>query len=145
MPKALIACGAVIATLLAGLGWQSWQLSEERRTAGQTAERLETCRQASRANLANLREFERALADCIGENTVIEAERAADAARRALEADRLAERTRDSTAAVRDAAGLDACAVLPVPGAAVERLRDAADRAHRAGHPDRTPVGARPR
>ena len=142
MLKGLIACGAVIVTLLAGLGWQTWQLSQERRESGATSERLETCRQATNANLANLRELESALDDCIGEETAIESDLAADGARRAHQVDTLRGEVAALQDALRTAAAGDDCAALLVPGDAAERLRDAADRAHRAGDQDGPSVGA---
>lgn len=142
MLKGLIACGAVIAVLLAGLGWQTWQLGQARTEAGVVSERLETCRQATHANLANLQDLERELAECVGEATVVESELAADAARRAHQVEQLQGRVASLQSALRESAAADDCAGLPVPGDAARSLHDAADRAHRAGGEDGSSVGA---
>jgi predicted negative regulator of RcsB-dependent stress response len=142
MLKGLIACGAVIAVLLAGLGWQTWQLTQANQALGQLNTTARVCQEATEANRAVLEDLEHELAECIGQATVIESERAADRARRAHQVDTLGRRVESLQAALRASTADDECAGRTVPDGGVERLRDAADRAQRAGDENSPPMGA---
>lgn len=141
MLKGLIACGAAIVLLAVGLGWQTWQLSIKQEQLGGANTALSVCKDMTADNEQTALDLSAALKECIGETNVVDSERLADVAVRQAELEQLQRRVATLQVALRQATDADECGQAPVPGDAVERLRDAADRAHRAGREDGPPVG----
>jgi len=141
MLNGLIACGAAILLLASLLGWQTWQLGVKQEELGGANTALQVCKDKTADNAKTALMLETDLAGCIGETNVVESELLADASIRAAELEQLERRVASLQTQLRRALESDECAGDPVPGDAVERVRDAADRAHRAGHEDGPPVG----
>ena len=142
MPQALIALGALALALLIGLGAQTLALRKAHQQLGVAQAAEEVCSAANVENLEQLRATERDLQACIGESNVIETELMADRDLAAAQAARLSRDRADLQARLAAVLHGNVCAAQPVPAAAVDGLRAAADRARRAGRDPDPPVGA---
>jgi hypothetical protein len=142
MPQGLIALGALALALLIGLGAQTLALRKAHQQLGAAQADEAVCRAANEGNLEQLRAAERDLQAAIGESNVIETELMADRDRSAAQAARLSRDRADLQARLAAVLAGNICGAEPVPAAAVDGLREAADRARRAGRDPDPPVGA---
>lgn len=141
MPNAVIALGGLALALLLGLVAQTLALRQANQSLGAAQQNEAVCLASNADNLEQLRSLKRELQACIGESNVIEAELMADRERAAAEAARLSRDRAALQAQLAAAVAGNSCAAEPVPAAAVDGLREAADRARRAGRDPDPPVG----
>jgi len=142
MQQAVIALGAAVALLLAAVGFQQWRLGQAHEALGQAQTETAVCRDANTENFATITALEDELNACIGETNVIDADLAADRERLAAQNERLARQLETLQGRLAATLAGDRCAGEPVPAAAGDWLREAADRAHRAGRDSGAPVGS---
>jgi len=142
MQQAVIALGAAVVLLLGAVGLSQWQLRQADKALGEAETNTAVCKDANRENVAEIDRLEEDLHACIGENNVTDAQLAADRERLAAQNERLARQADELQGRLAAALAADACAGEPVPADAGQWLREAADRAHRAGRDSGAPVGA---
>ena len=140
--KLLAVAGVVVASLVFAIGVLIWQLNEANRMLGVEQAEHQVCIVTNSSNQTEITNLEDALRECIGEKTVIESELAIDQLL-------LAEERRENQAITariqqqaREAMRGDACAHQLVLHDAVERVREAAACAVRAGRSDGPAMGA---
>lgn len=142
MQQAVIALGAAVALLLAAVGFQQWRLGQAHEALGEAEATVQVCRDANAENFSTIAALEEELNACIGQTNVIAADLAADRERLAAQNERLARQLETLQGRLAAALAGDRCAAEPVPADARDWLREAADRAHRAGRDSGAPVGA---